>query len=84
MGGGGMYQQCMQFCFKEQIGCNLEVHVDDIMIKSRKRCSLISDLEETFNNLHRFNIKLIPEKCTFGAPMLSSPTKAPSSPERSS
>jgi hypothetical protein len=41
----------MQFCFKEQIGRNLEVYVDDIMTKSRKSDRLISDLEETFNNL---------------------------------
>jgi hypothetical protein len=28
------YQRCMQFCFKEQIGRNLEVYIDDIVIKS--------------------------------------------------
>jgi hypothetical protein len=38
------------------------------MIKSRKSYSLISNLEETFNNLRRFNIKLNSEKCTFGVP----------------
>jgi hypothetical protein len=48
---GTTYQRSMQFCFKEQIGHNLEVYVNDIMIKSRKSCSLITDLEETFNNL---------------------------------
>jgi hypothetical protein len=31
-------------------------------------CSLITDLEETFNNLYRFNIKLNLKKCTFGVP----------------
>jgi hypothetical protein len=58
----------MQFCFKGEIGCNLEVYVDDIVIKSQKSGNLISNLEETFNNLRRFNIKLNPEKCTFGVP----------------
>jgi hypothetical protein len=58
---GATYQRCMQFCFKEQIGHNLEVYINDIMIKSRKSCSLISDLEETFNYLRRFNIKLNPK-----------------------
>jgi hypothetical protein len=58
----------MQFCFKEKIGCKLEVYVDDIVIESRKSDNLISDLEETFNNLQRFNIKLNPEKCTFRVP----------------
>jgi hypothetical protein len=65
---GSTYQRCMQFCFKEQIGCNLEVYVDDTVTKSQKSGGLISDLEETFNNLWRFNIKLNPEKCTFGVP----------------
>jgi hypothetical protein len=62
------YQRCMQFYFKNQIGYNLEVYVDEIMIKSWKSCSLISDLEETFNNLQWFNIKLNSEKCTIGIP----------------
>jgi hypothetical protein len=58
----------MQFCFKEQIGRNLEIYVGDIVIKPRKSCSLISDLEETFNNIRRFNIMLNSKKCTFGVP----------------
>jgi hypothetical protein len=62
------YLRCMQFCFKEKIGCKLEVYVDDIVIESRKSDNLISDPEETFNNLRRFNIKLNPEKCTFRVP----------------
>jgi hypothetical protein len=58
----------MQFCFKGQIGRNLEVYVDNIIVKSRHSSSLITDLEETFNNLRCFNIKLNWEKCTFGVP----------------
>jgi hypothetical protein len=60
------YQWCMQFCFKGRIGQNLEVYVNDIVVKSRKGSSLIINLEETFNNLRRFNIMLNLEKCTFG------------------
>jgi hypothetical protein len=55
-----------------QIAHNLEVYADDIVIKSRKSGSLISDLEETFNNLRWFNVKLNPEKCTFRVPGMSS------------
>jgi hypothetical protein len=58
----------MQFCFEGQTGYNLEVYVDDIVIKSRKCNNLITSLEETFNNLRRFNIKLNSEKCTFRVP----------------
>jgi hypothetical protein len=29
------YKWCMQSCFEGQIGCNLEVYVDDIIVKIR-------------------------------------------------
>jgi hypothetical protein len=58
----------MQFYFKGQIGRNLEVYVDDIIVKYRKSSNLIADLEESFNNLRQFNIKLNSKKCTFEVP----------------
>jgi hypothetical protein len=48
---GATYQWCMQFYFKGQIRCNLEVYASDIVVKSRKSGSLISNLEKIFNNL---------------------------------
>jgi hypothetical protein len=65
---GGTYQRCMQYCFKWQIGHNLEVYVDDIIVKTRQSSSLITDLEETFSNLKHFNIKLNSKKCTIEVP----------------
>jgi hypothetical protein len=65
---GATYQRCMQSCFKGQIGHNLEVYVDDIVMKTRQSSSLIIDPEETFTNHRRFNIRLNPKKCTFGVP----------------
>jgi hypothetical protein len=65
---GPTYQWCMQSCFKGQIGCNLEVYVDDIVVKTRRGDSVTLNLEETFSNLWHFNIRLNPEKCTFGVP----------------
>jgi ribonuclease HI len=58
----------MQACLKEQIGRNIEVYVDDIVIKTTKADSLLDDLRETFANLDRYNIKLNPKKCSFGVP----------------
>jgi hypothetical protein len=34
----------MQACLKEQIGRNIEVYIDDIIIKSMKADSLLDDL----------------------------------------
>jgi hypothetical protein len=38
----------MQFCLKGQIGRNLEVYLNNIVVKSRQSSSIIADLEETF------------------------------------
>ena len=65
---GATYQHCMQKCLHEQIGKNVQVYIDDIVIKMKERRSLIDDLRETFANLRRFRIKLNPAKCTFGVP----------------
>jgi hypothetical protein len=65
---GATYQRCMKACLKEQIGRNIEVYVDDIVIKSTKSDSLLDDLRETFANLDRYSIKLNPKKCSFGVP----------------
>jgi hypothetical protein len=53
---------------KEQIGRNVEVYIDDIIVKSTKADSLLDDLRETFTNLDQYNIKLNPKNCSFGVP----------------
>src|SRR6266511_4033620 len=42
--------------------------MDDIVVKTKDRATLIQDLEETFANLRKINLKLKPEKCVFGVP----------------
>ena len=44
------------------------VYVDDIVVKTPRTDDLVATLSTTFANLKRFNIKLNPEKCTFGVP----------------
>src|SRR5438876_11902614 len=61
------YQRAMQRCLHDQLGCNVEAYVDDVIIKSRVKEDLISDLSETFANLRRFRWKLNPEKCLWSA-----------------
>jgi hypothetical protein len=56
----------MQNCLRSQIGRNIQVYIDDVVITTRKEESLISDLTETFNNLNRYKLKLNPTKCSFG------------------
>jgi hypothetical protein len=65
---GVTYQRCMQSCFEGQIRHNMEVYVNDIIIKTYEGSTLIPDLEETFANLRHFNIRINLKKCTFGVP----------------
>src|SRR3954468_12446767 len=58
----------MQACLGDQIGKNIEVYIDDIIVKTRDNATLIDDLWQTFNNLDRYMIKLNPKKCFFGVP----------------
>ena len=49
-----------------QRGRNLEVYVDDSIVKSKKEENLIPNLKETFGNMRKHNMRLNPKKCIFG------------------
>jgi hypothetical protein len=63
---GATYQRMMQNCLGSQIGRNIQVYIDDVFITMKEEESLISDLQETFDNLVRYKLKLNPQKCSFG------------------
>ncbi|GJT69832.1 reverse transcriptase domain-containing protein [Tanacetum coccineum] len=63
---GATYQRLVDSAFQPQIRRNLEVYVDDMVIKSRDEKMLLADIAETFDNLKKFNMKLNPKKCSFG------------------
>ena len=65
---GATYQRTMQACLLEQIGRNIYMYIDDIVVTTRNEASLVDDLRETFANLNKYQIKLNPLKCTFGVP----------------
>ena len=44
----------------------MQVYVDDMSVKSLREEHHLDDLRETFNTLRSYNIKLNPNKCTFG------------------
>ncbi|GJT95348.1 reverse transcriptase domain-containing protein [Tanacetum coccineum] len=62
----GQQSTYMDKAFQRQIGRNLEVYVDDLVIKSRTEEEIIRDITETFKTLRQINMKLNPKKCTFG------------------
>src|SRR3954468_22930087 len=62
------YHRSMQECLASQIGRNIHVYIDGVVVKSARQGDLLADLAETFANLRRYKIKLNPGKCTFGVP----------------
>ena len=46
----------------------MHAYVDDMVIKTKEKRTLLEDLGETFGNLHQYQMKLNPEKCVFGIP----------------
>ena len=51
--------------FSEKIGRNVEVYVDDMLVKRKEVKSHLDDLEETFKTLRQYQMKLNPAKCAF-------------------
>nr|KYP74632.1 Retrovirus-related Pol polyprotein from transposon 17.6 [Cajanus cajan] len=63
---GATYQRLMDKVFRDQIGRNIEIYVDDMVVKSNSLTDHIADLAEIFGELREHNMRLNPEKCTFG------------------
>ncbi|XP_059627710.1 uncharacterized protein LOC132270548 [Cornus florida] len=63
---GATYQRLVNAMFKHQIGRNMEVYVDDMLVKSLKAEDRLTDLQETFEVLRSHKMKLNPSKCAFG------------------
>ena len=60
------YQRLMDRVFKQQIGQNVEVYLDDMVVKSQTIAQHVADLEEVFGELCKYDMRLDLEKCTFG------------------
>ena len=63
---GATYQRLVNKMFNNQIGRNMEVYVDDMLIKSKEELTHLNDLRETFATLRQYQMKLNPSKCAFG------------------
>ena len=63
---GATYQRLMNKMFTHQIGRNVQVYVDDMLVKSLHEDDHLGDLRETFDTLRVYNMQLNPGKCVFG------------------
>ena len=63
---GATYQRLMNKMFAHQIGRNVQVYVDDMLVKSLCEDDHLDDLWETFDTLWSYYMKLNPNKYAFG------------------
>ena len=52
------YQRLVNQMFSKQIGRNKEVYVDDMLVKSKEAKMHLADLQEAFDTLRRYRMKL--------------------------
>ena len=63
---GSTYQRMMTRMFEPQLGKNIEVYIDDMVVKSKVEFEHVNDLENIFGILRKHKLRLNPSKCSFG------------------
>ena len=63
---GATYQRLVNYMFRPQIGRNVKVYVDDMLVKSLVEEKHLDNLQETFDTLRQHQMKLNLSKCAFG------------------
>ena len=52
--------------FKPQLGKNIEIYIDDMMVKSKTESEHVNDLGNIFAILRKYKLRLNASKCSFG------------------
>ena len=60
------YQRMMTKMFEPQLGKNIEIYIDDIVVKSKMVTEHLEDLGDIFDILRRHKLRLNASKCSFG------------------
>ena len=63
---GSTYQRMMTRMFELQLGKNIEVYIDDMVVKSRVVSEHVGDLGDIFGILRKHKLHLNASKCFFG------------------
>ena len=63
---GSTYQRMMTKMFEPQLGKNVEVYIDDMIVKSKLVSEHIMDLTSIFEILGEHKLRLNASKCSFG------------------
>ncbi|XP_050150474.1 uncharacterized protein LOC126625417 [Malus sylvestris] len=60
------YQRAMNAIFHDLIGHNMEVYIDDIVVKSKTEEQHLIDLRQALTRIRIHKLKMNPKKCAFG------------------
>ena len=60
------YQRMMTKIFEPQLGKNIEVYIDDMVVKSKDVSDHVDDLRNIFGTLREHKLRLNASKCSFG------------------
>ena len=63
---GATYQRMMTRMFEPQLGKNIEIYIDDMVVKSRVESKHINNLGNIFDILRKHKLRLNASKCFFG------------------
>jgi hypothetical protein len=63
---GATLQRGADIIFEPLLGNTVEAYVDDIVVKSVCRADHAEDLKAAFDLMRKYNMRLNPEKCSFG------------------
>ena len=63
---GSTYQRLVTKMFRPLLGSTMEVYIDDMLVKSKQRPDHATHLQQAFNLLQEYGMKLNPLKCAFG------------------
>ena len=63
---GATYQRLVTKMFRPLLGKTMEVYIDDMLIKSKERPDLATHLQQVFDLLKAYGMKLNLAKCAFG------------------
>ena len=59
------YQRMITRMFKLQLGKNIEIYIDDIVVKSKMISEHVGDLRAIFEILRKYKLRLNASKCSF-------------------
>ena len=63
---GSTYQKMMTKMFEPQLGKNIEVYIDDMVVKNKEVPDHVEDLRNIFETLREHKLRLNISKCSFG------------------